>query len=632
MSPSPSTNETTPLLITSAYGSASGVSDERAAAASVATLTNPPSASDANANTAVGVMAPAVPSVLPWKQMFMICTVTFVEPVQFGVLFPFIYFLVRDFHIARDEKELGFYVGMLASSFCVAQLFTSLPWGWLSDRIGRRPVILIGLIGNAITCALFGASETYIYAISMRTLCGLLNGNIGVIKSMLGEISDASNRGIAFAYWESAFGIGTIVGPIIGGFLVDPVHTYPWLFGDSVLFTRFPYLLPCLVSAFISVLGAIAGFTPVAAPMRNQLRRPSLLDNAQPLGANFSLGGSASAHPAGTPAGQPAPPQILVEDDPIHGRSHSHIGNDQHAAPLPEHPSLHLAVPTSLARRDSLVVSDAAVLLSRSSSVISLESFVPLPESMTLSAVLTPNVILSIAGYAAWSLLQVLFDEIYALFIASPLRAGGLQFSSFDMGVVLSLVGVSQVFGQLVLYPMAERRWGYVGCFKLASVIMIVFSLILPFVGDYARAVADDPVAGVYSETQKLWVFVALMTVLSGRNIGSVIGFISVMVLVNDSAPGKHTLGTVHGCGQVAASFVRSVGPAVGGSLWAWSLTNNLGFPFDAHFTLFVTAFVALGSFALSFYIKHGPDVLIDDDGHVVHDDSETQRLLAQDA
>lgn len=62
------------------------------------------------------------------RQMLMICLVTFVEPVQFGMLFPFVYFMVRDFKVAQSETELGYYVGLLASSFCLAQLFSSLPW------------------------------------------------------------------------------------------------------------------------------------------------------------------------------------------------------------------------------------------------------------------------------------------------------------------------------------------------------------------------------------------------------------------------------------------------------------------------------------------------------------------------
>lgn len=123
---------------------------------------------------------------LPARQMLMIMIVTFVEPLQFGIIFPFVYFLVQSFHIAKDETAIGTYVGLLTSSFSIAQLVSGLPWGWASDRVGRRPVVLVGLLGNAISCALFGFSETFAFAIVTRSICGLLNGNTGVIKSMLG--------------------------------------------------------------------------------------------------------------------------------------------------------------------------------------------------------------------------------------------------------------------------------------------------------------------------------------------------------------------------------------------------------------------------------------------------------------
>lgn len=112
--------------------------------------------------------------------------------------------------MTEDPRKLGSYVGLIASSFSIAQFFTSLPWGWVSDKIGRRPVILFGMAGNAITCILFGMSETFWFALMMRSACGFLNGTVCVTKSMLGEITDSTNRGLAFAIWESSFGIGQI--------------------------------------------------------------------------------------------------------------------------------------------------------------------------------------------------------------------------------------------------------------------------------------------------------------------------------------------------------------------------------------------------------------------------------------
>lgn len=109
-----------------------------------------------------------------------------------------------------DLRKIGPYVGLMASSFSIAQFFTSLPWSWVSDRYGRKSVILLSTAGNAITFLFFGSSSTYYQALLMRSASGFLNGTVGVVKSMIGEITDSSNRGFAFALWESAFGLGQI--------------------------------------------------------------------------------------------------------------------------------------------------------------------------------------------------------------------------------------------------------------------------------------------------------------------------------------------------------------------------------------------------------------------------------------
>lgn len=101
--------------------------------------------------------------------------------------------MVRDFHIAKEE-DIGYYIGFITASFALSQLLTGkserrcvdgrttnldkfligIHWGILSDRIGRRPVILCGMIGTIISITLFGLSKSYIWALLSRSLCGLL--------------------------------------------------------------------------------------------------------------------------------------------------------------------------------------------------------------------------------------------------------------------------------------------------------------------------------------------------------------------------------------------------------------------------------------------------------------------------
>lgn len=113
---------------------------------------------------------------LPLKTMSILCAVIVSEPISLTLLFPFIYYMVRDF--GYRQEEIGYYVGWIASSFSLAQFMTAYGWGFLSDRIGRRPVLLIGLIGNSISTCLFGLSKNLLWAVLSRSICGVLNGKI----------------------------------------------------------------------------------------------------------------------------------------------------------------------------------------------------------------------------------------------------------------------------------------------------------------------------------------------------------------------------------------------------------------------------------------------------------------------
>ncbi|KAG9118716.1 hypothetical protein FRC07_006640 [Ceratobasidium sp. 392] len=91
-----------------------------------------------------------------------------------------------------------------------------------------------------------------------RALSGALNGNVAVIKSVLGEITDETNQGTAFAYLPLCWSIGALIAPALGGFLSHPAERYPSIFGSSPLLRQYPYLLPCLAGAGLSAMGLIA--------------------------------------------------------------------------------------------------------------------------------------------------------------------------------------------------------------------------------------------------------------------------------------------------------------------------------------------------------------------------------------
>lgn len=125
----------------------------------------------------------------PVRQMVIICLIRFSEPLAFTSIFPYIYFMIRDFQISPTEQEISKYSGYIASSFAFCQFLFAVKWGKLLDKIGRKSILLMGLFGTSLSLLLFGFSQNYYWALLARSLAGVLNGNVAVLRTMIGEIA-----------------------------------------------------------------------------------------------------------------------------------------------------------------------------------------------------------------------------------------------------------------------------------------------------------------------------------------------------------------------------------------------------------------------------------------------------------
>lgn len=162
--------------------------------------------------------------------------------------------MIRDLHVAKRVEDIGFYAGFVGSSFMLGRALTSVVWGIIADRYGRKPVIVIGLIALVIFNTLFGLSTSYWMAITTRFLLGSLNGLLGPIKAYSVEVARPEYQAVGISLVSTAWGMGLVIGPSIGGLLAQPADKFPNLFSKDSFFGRFPYFLPCL---FISLFAAV---------------------------------------------------------------------------------------------------------------------------------------------------------------------------------------------------------------------------------------------------------------------------------------------------------------------------------------------------------------------------------------
>ena len=215
---------------------------------------------------------PAGPTPLPLKKILALLIVLMNEGLSSTLLLPFIGFYVA--HLLNVTKEeAGYTSGILVSVFMVGQFLSGKALGRWSDVYGRRPVMLFSLLASGVFIILFGLSSNFYLALVIRFAHGLVNGNIGIAKAVIGEITDRTNESKGFAVINFGWGCGCLVGPFFGGVLYDPVGSSLYPDGDPDSFLgRFPALLPCLAAglyAFVAFLISLKVF-----PETNHRARP----------------------------------------------------------------------------------------------------------------------------------------------------------------------------------------------------------------------------------------------------------------------------------------------------------------------------------------------------------------------
>ena len=173
------------------------------------------------------------------RALIVLLAVVFVNIAGFGVVIPLLPFYGRAFHASAFEISLMF------SAFAVGQFFSEAFWGRLSDRIGRRPVLIITILGTAAAYAALAFSPNIAVACVWRLVGGLTSGNISTIQGYLADVTPHDKRPGRMGLLGSAFSMGFVTGPAIGGLLARPQ--------DGAA----GFVLPLLTAAGLAALAAL---------------------------------------------------------------------------------------------------------------------------------------------------------------------------------------------------------------------------------------------------------------------------------------------------------------------------------------------------------------------------------------
>ena len=164
--------------------------------------------------------------------LLVIFITVFIDLIGFGIVIPVLPFYVEGTKFNASPST----VGLLFASYSIMQLIFTPILGRLSDRYGRRPILLISLIGTGIGFLILGFATTLWMLFAGRIIDGISGGNISTAQAYIADITTPENRAKGMGLIGAAFGLGFIFGPAIGGVLSRWGNHVPFLFAAGLAF------------------------------------------------------------------------------------------------------------------------------------------------------------------------------------------------------------------------------------------------------------------------------------------------------------------------------------------------------------------------------------------------------------
>ncbi|HEX2151979.1 MAG TPA: MFS transporter, partial [Stellaceae bacterium] len=200
--------------------------------------------------------------------------IVFVDLVGFGLVIPLLPFYAERFTASPLQMTALF------ATFSLMSLLTAPLWGRLSDRVGRRPVLMASMAAAALAYLWMAFATELWMLFAARAFAGACAGNIAAAQAYVADVTPPDKRAKGMGMIGAAFGLGFIIGPVLGGVIA----------GDDV--ATADLATPCLIAAFLSFAAflGVLFLLPESLPERTRRYRPSRLEAAQAALSRPGLG------------------------------------------------------------------------------------------------------------------------------------------------------------------------------------------------------------------------------------------------------------------------------------------------------------------------------------------------------
>src|SRR5438132_5204257 len=158
-------------------------------------------------------------------KLFTLMITAFIDMVGLLMIIPLLPYYVKDLSgsgltVWHLHIGVGTILGFIVSSYTVAQLLSAPLWGRFSDRVGRRPTLLIALAASGIAYLIFGFAHSLLVLFISRVVQGAGGGTVGVIQAYVADSTEPKNRARALGWLSATTNLGVALGPVLGSFAI----------------------------------------------------------------------------------------------------------------------------------------------------------------------------------------------------------------------------------------------------------------------------------------------------------------------------------------------------------------------------------------------------------------------------
>lgn len=197
---------------------------------------------------------------------FILITVV-LDVLSLGLIIPVLQKLIKEL-VGGDERVASYYIGLFGTLWALMQFFCSPIIGALSDKFGRRPILLVSAFGLGLDFILLAIAPNLWWLLVGRIITGITAASFSTAQAYLADVTPVERRTAAFGLFGAAFGVGFVLGPIMGGLL-----------GEISL------RLPFWVSAALTIANWMYGYFILPESLPKEKRRPFSWARANPLGS-----------------------------------------------------------------------------------------------------------------------------------------------------------------------------------------------------------------------------------------------------------------------------------------------------------------------------------------------------------